>query len=222
MILAGLCLLATVVIYFISKMIYKHSPKVYLTPLLITPIVLVGLLLLTHIPFQSYNLGAKWLTDMLQPATIAFAVPLYKYYPLIKKYASEILLSVLIGALMGMFSSALIAKLFHLDTDLLDSVIPRSVTTPIAMNVSELIGGIPTITAIVVIMTGIIGPIIGHYIIMFFRIDNDIAKGVLFGTGAHGAGTSKAFEINSISGTISSVSMILAALFTLCIAPLVF
>ncbi|GGH78379.1 putative murein hydrolase (TIGR00659 family) [Pullulanibacillus pueri] len=222
MIITLLFILLTLLIYYASKRLYRWSPKVYLTPLLVTPVVIVLLLLVTHVPFHSYNLGGKWLTAMLQPATIAFAVPLYKYFDVLKKHAIEILTSVFIGALMGMLSSALIAKWLHLDVSLMDSMIPRSITTPIAMNVSSLIGGIPTVTAIVVIMTGILGSIIGPLIIRLFHIDNDLARGVLFGTGAHGAGTSKAFELSSISGTISSVSMILAALFTLCLAPLLF
>lgn len=112
-----------------------------------------------------------------------------------------------------------IAKVLHLNTQIVDSLIPRSVTTPIAMGVSESIGGIPAITAVFVIMTGLLGSIIGPIIIQLFRIENEIARGVLLGTGAHGAGTSKAFEFSSITGTISSLSMILAALITLLMVP---
>ncbi|GGE34538.1 hypothetical protein GCM10011391_11520 [Pullulanibacillus camelliae] len=222
MILAALCFILTIAIYYATKVVYRKYTRVYLTPLLITPLALVIIILLGHVPFHTYNAGSKWLSAMLQPATIAFAVPLYKHFDVLKKYAVEILFGVMSGAMMGMLSSALFAKCLHLNASLLDSMIPRSVTTPIAMNVSQLIGGIPTITAIVVILTGILGSIIGPLVIRWFRIDNEIARGVLFGTGAHGAGTSKAFELSAVSGTISSVSMILAALFTLCIAPLVF
>lgn len=118
-----------------------------------------------------------------------------------------------------MTSSALLAKLLHLNNGLMSSIIPRSITTPIAMNVSQAIGGVPTVTAVFVIMTGLIGTIVGPFIVKWLRIDGEIARGILFGTAAHGTGTSKAFELSSLTGTISSISMILAALFTLAATP---
>lgn len=222
MMLGILSLLGTIGIYYGSKKLYQHLPKVYFTPLLITPFVLVVILLSFNLPFQDYNNGGKWLTYLLQPATLAFAVPLYKNFGILKRHAVEILIGVMFGSAVAMASSLLFSRWLHLNAEVSDSIIPRSVTTPIAMNISKVIGGVPTITAVVVIITGILGSIIGPYIIRWFRIDNEIARGVLFGTGAHGAGTSKAFEFSPITGTISSISMIIAALFTLCVAPLIF
>lgn len=219
MILAFISLILTIGLYVGAKWCYKAKPKVYLSPLIVTPLLLIAFLLLTHISYESYNSGAKWLTDLLQPATIAFAVPLYKYFHLLKKYATEILVSVLCGSFVAILSSLFIAKGLHLNTQIVNSLIPRSVTTPIAMGVSENIGGVPTITAVFVIMTGLLGAIIGPIIIRLLRIENDIAKGALLGTAAHAAGTSKAFECSSTAGTISSLSMIIAALITICIAP---
>ncbi|MCI3195352.1 MULTISPECIES: CidB/LrgB family autolysis modulator [Bacillus] len=212
-------LFLTVLVYMGAKKVYARHPKVYTSPLLVTPAVLVGLLLLVNVPYETYNLGGEMLTDMLQPATVAFAIPLYKYFPILKKYAVEIILNVAIGSCIAIISTALIAKWLHLGTGLIDSLVPRSVTTPIAMNVSEMIGGMPAVTAVFVILTALLGTIIGPMVIRYFRIDNEIARGVLLGTSAHGAGTSKAFELSSVSGTISSVSMILAAIMTLCAAP---
>ncbi|MNP58708.1 Inner membrane protein YohK [compost metagenome] len=120
-----------------------------------------------------------------------------------------------------MSSSAVLAKWMHLDITLVTSLIPRSVTTPIAMNVSEVIGGIPNITAVFVIITGLMGAMLGPVVMKMFHIENEVARGVLFGTSAHGTGTSKAFELSSLTGTISSISMILAALFTLGAAPMI-
>lgn len=215
-----LFLILTIGIYLGAKKLYKQKSKIYLNPLLITPLVIVIVLLGFHIPYSDYNGGGKWLTAMLDPATIAFAVPLYKYFPVLKKHAAEILIGVFSGSLIGMGSGVLLSKLFHLDSVLISSMIPRSVTTPIAMDISKIVGGVPAMTAAFVILTGVLGTVIGPLIIRYLRIDNDIARGTLFGTGAHGAGTSVAFEYGSVTGTISSVSMILAALFSLCLAPL--
>lgn len=220
MITGMLYLTFTLAIYLVSKQLYKIRPRVYLSPLLITPLFLIIVLMWNQIPYESYNQGGKWLSAMLQPATIAFAIPLYKYYDVLKKHAIVILVSVLSGSIVAMFSSAFIAEWMHLDSTLVSSLIPRSVTTPIAMNVSQTIGGVPNITAVFVIITGLLGTVIGPMVMKLFRIENEVARGVLFGTSAHGTGTSKAFELSSLTGTISSISMILAALFTLGVAPM--
>lgn len=221
MITGFLSLVATLAIYGISKKLYRFHSKVYLSPLLITPLILVVTLIWLDIPYEHYQSGGQWLSDLLQPATVAFAVPLYKYYNVLKKHAVEILVSVLSGSIVAMFSSAVLAKWMHLDITLITSLIPRSVTTPIAMNVSEVIGGVPNITAVFVIITGLMGATLGPMVMKTFHIDNEVARGVLFGTSAHGTGTSKAFELSSLTGTISSISMILAALFTLGVAPMI-
>ncbi|MED1721206.1 LrgB family protein [Brevibacillus parabrevis] len=213
--------LLTIVIYLTAKRLYRYRPIMLFSPILFTPIVLVVLLLCAQIPYADYNEGGKWLAYMLQPATIAFAVPLYKHYPLLKKHAAQIMISVVSGSAVAVISSAVLALLLHTDQQVLYSLLPRSITTPIAMNVSQMIGGVPSITAVLVLMTGVLGSIIGPYIISYLRISDDIARGVLLGTSAHGAGTSKAFEISPISGTVSSISMIVAALVTQLVAMIV-
>ncbi|MGV3488907.1 MAG: CidB/LrgB family autolysis modulator [Tuberibacillus sp.] len=219
MFLTVFCIVLTIAIYIFSKKIYKRFSKVYLSPLLITPFVIVIILLCTHMPYETYYSGGKWLSFMLQPATIAFAVPLYKHFHILKKHSIEILAGVLSGSTVAIITSMYMAKGLHLSGKIIDSLIPRSVTTPIAMGVAKNIGGIPAVTAVFVIITGLLGATIGPFVIRFFRIDNDIARGVLFGTSSHAAGTSKAFEYGSVSGTISSLSMIIAAIITIFIAP---
>ncbi|MEK3742151.1 LrgB family protein [Brevibacillus sp. FSL K6-0770] len=211
----------TIVIYLTAKRLYRYRPIMLFSPILFTPLLLVVLLLCAQIPYADYNEGGKWLAYMLQPATIAFAVPLYKHYPLLKKHAAQIMISVVSGSAVAVISSAVLALLLHTDQQVLYSLLPRSITTPIAMNVSQMIGGVPSITAVLVLMTGVLGSIIGPYIIAYLRISDDIARGVLLGTSAHGAGTSKAFEISPISGTVSSISMIVAALVTQLVATIV-
>ncbi|AWB46342.1 CidB/LrgB family autolysis modulator [Paenibacillus sp. CAA11] len=220
MIIGLICLLFTLAVYWTSKRVYRAKPRIYLSPLLVTPLVLILCLLAAKIPFESYNKGGKLLTDLLQPATIAFAIPLYKYFNVLKKHAVVIFVSVLSGSIVAMITSAFLGKWMHMDTSLVNSLVPRSVTTPIAMNISQVIGGVPNMTAVFVIITGLLGSLIGPSVLKLFRIENEIARGVLLGTSAHGMGTSKAFEFSSLSGTISSISMILSALITLGVAPL--
>ncbi|MCS7459609.1 LrgB family protein [Paenibacillus doosanensis] len=219
MMIAALSLVGTILLYMLSKRLYRYKPVLLLSPLIVTPVVLVVVLVSTGTTFDSYNSGAHWLSDMLQPATIAFAIPLSKHFDLIKKHAAEILVSVLAGSAVAVASSLWMAEALHMNDQLIYSLLPHSVTTPIAMSVSQTIGGIPTITAVAVMMTGIFGSIIGPTVIRMCRIHNDIARGVLLGTSSHGAGTSKAFEFSSVSGTVSSISMILAAVITLLVAP---
>lgn len=215
MILPTFCLLLTAATYWIVKRFYKSYPKIYFSPLLITPVILILLLLWTGIPYETYNAGAHWISDMIGPATVALAVPIYKNLPILKKHAMTIISSVLFGSTIAIISSAWIAKALHLDTRMIESLAPRSATTPIAMAVSKITGGIPTITAVIVLITGLLGMVLGPIVIRLFRIRNDVARGVLFGTGAHAAGTSKAFEFGSVAGSTSSIAMILTAFFTL-------
>lgn len=216
----GLVFLAlTIGVYLLAKRIYTSSTKMYASPLIITPLLIIGFLLMTGIPYESYNAGGKWLTDLLQPATIAFAIPLHKNFKVLKKHAAEIAAGVLSGTVVAVISSMFLAKWLHLSSDLAASLVPRSVTTPIAMSISQSIGGVPSITAVFVIMTGVLGTMMGPSVLRLFRIDNEIARGVSLGTAAHGTGTSKAFELSSLTGTISSIAMILTALFTIGVAP---
>ena len=134
-----LCLLLTVGIYMVAKKMYRSLPKVYLSPLLITPLLVVGILLVTGTDYATYSSGGKWLSLLLQPATVAFAVPLYTFSMCSKTYF-RIVVSVMTGSIVAVLSSAMLAKWLHLDSGLIHSLIPRSITTPIAMNVSASIG----------------------------------------------------------------------------------
>lgn len=219
MIIAIVCLIATIGAYYGAKWGYMRKPKLYLSPILVVPAILILFLVWADIPLTTYNKGTKVLIDMLEPATIAFAIPLYKYYDVLKKYAVEIIVSVISGSLISIISTIIIAGWFDLSSQIVTSMVPRSITTPIAMGLSQSIGGNPSITAAIVIMTGLIGSMIGPLIIQKLHLHNDISRGILLGTGAHALGTTKAFEFSSKAGAISSISMILAAIFTLGLTP---
>lgn len=221
LILALGCLIITIAVYGLSKRLYRAVPKVYLSPILLTPTVVMIVLLLTGVPYETYHIGTEWLSEMIGPATVAMAVPLYKHLAILKKHALTIMVSVCFGSSLAIISSVWLAKELHLQNQIIDSLALRSTTTPIAMAMTEMLGGTPAITAIFVLMTGLFGMMVGPLIIRLCRIEHDIARGVLFGTSAHTAGTSKAFEFSVVSGSISSVAMIVTAFFTLGTAPLI-
>lgn len=212
-------LLLTLAIYLLSKKVYRTTNKMLLSPLIVCPTVILGLLVSLHIPYENYAEGGQWLTLMLQPATVALAVPLYKYRETVKKYLAEILVSVTGGATIAIVTSVMIAHFMGVSTELVTSLAPRSVTTPIAMSVSELLGGNPSITAVFVVCTGITGTMITSLTLKYAPIKSPVTKGLLYGVSAHATGTAKAYEFGQVEGVIASLAMIFMGIITTVIAP---
>jgi len=209
----------TVIIYWVAKRIYRLYPRLWLTPLLVSPIIVILLLEGSGTRYAEYNKGAGYLTDMIEPATIALAVMLYKHLDVLKKNLMLIAASVCCGAVAAIITSVGFARLFGLDQQMMESLAPRSATTAIAIPISTMLGGMPTITAVATMITGLLGMIVGPLIVKRFRISNPIARGVLFGTSAHSAGISKALEYGAITGSSAGIAMLLTAFITLCAAP---
>ncbi|WP_407311488.1 LrgB family protein [Desulfosporosinus sp. SB140] len=214
--------LLTIIFYYGSKALYGRFRFVLFSPLLVAPAALIIGLLTLHVSYSSYITGGKWLTLLLQPAIVAFALPLYKHYETLKKYLPEIIPSVLAGTFSAFLSSALLGLKANFQPQIIVSLAPRSVTTPIAVDVSNNLGGIPSLTAAFVVLTGLMGLIIGPLVIRLLHLRSPIAKGVLLGTGAHGCGTSAALTLGPLEGTIASLSMIFAGLATILLAPVIF
>lgn len=211
-------ILFTIITYLVYKLIKKAYQKwafPLFHPLLLAPIVLIGLISLLHVSANEYLHDSKWLTHMLGPATVAFAIPIYKHFHLVKKYIWNILISITMGTLVAIFSSFGLSELIHVKSDFITSVLPRSITTPIAIEVSKEIGGLPTLTTVFVILTGVIGGAFGPMIIRALSIKTPIAKGLALGMAAHGAGTNKALEYGEQEATFSTLAMIFAAWITL-------
>lgn len=205
----------TYIIYRLTKYAYKKWSFPLFHPLLLSPILLIVFISLLNISPDQYLSSSKGLTHMLGPATVAFAIPIYKHFHLLKKYLGTILVSISIGTVVAILSSFTLSLFIHLKSDFLISILPRSITTPIAIEVSKEIGGLPTLTTVFVILTGVIGGIIGPMVIKWFSIHTPIAKGLALGMGAHGVGTNKAMEFGEQEATFSTLAMILAAWITL-------
>jgi len=204
----------TFIFYKVTKWCYKKWKNPLLHPLLLSPLLLILFISCLHIPAGKYLESSRILTHLLGPATIAFAVPIYKHKHLIKKYFGIMLISVTTGTVVAITSSYFLSQLINLRADFIISILPRSITTPIAIEVSQEIGGLPPLTTVFVIITGIIGGIIGPYAIKLLSLKSPIAKGLALGMGAHGVGTTKAMEFGEQEATFSTLAMILAAWIT--------
>ncbi|MCD7035179.1 LrgB family protein [Metabacillus sp. GX 13764] len=210
-----LAIAVTYLVYLAAKRLNRQFKKIWTHPLILCPLALICLLMLFKLPASDYMASSALLTDMLGPATAAFAIPIYKHRALIKQHAGIIISSVAAGSLAAIFSSYFMTLLIKANSEWILSVLPRSITTPIAIEVSKEIGGLPALTTVFVIITGIAGGVVGPMIIKWMSVRSPIARGLMFGMAAHGVGTSKALEYGELEGTFSSLSMITAGVMTL-------
>ena len=177
-------------------------------PLLIAITLIILVLNIFHIPVESYQQGGNIISLFLGPATAVLAVSVYSQLETLKKNLLPIIAGCLAGAIASMGSALLLCKAFGLDDKLVASMIPKSVTTPIAMEVSKNLGGIVPVTIAAVILTGIMGAVLAPILIRLFRIDNSVAAGVAIGASSHAVGTSKAIEIGETEGAMSGITAI--------------
>jgi len=213
--------LFTVAVYALSKALYARIRKLYLTPLIVTPAIVIAALLLSGSTYESFNRGSHWIGEMIGPATISLAVTLHKHMAVMKKNARAIAIGVTAGGLAAVAVSAGLARLFGLALPVVDSLAPKSATTPVAISVSGALGGMPTVTAVATLATGLTGMLLGPLLVRWMRIRSSVGQGVLFGTAAHAAGIAKAFEYGPIAGACAGIAMVCTAFVTLCAAPLI-
>ncbi|OON41687.1 murein hydrolase effector protein LrgB [Izhakiella australiensis] len=215
------CLLATLVIYYLNKKLYRRWHTLLLMPLVMTPLILVALLLLTHISWQSYIGDSHWLLWLLGPATLAFAVPVYENLPLIRRHWLSLTAGVITATLVAVLSSVWLARLLTLPEQIQRSLAVRSITTPFALAAAKQIGGQPDLVALFVVITGVFGMAIGDVLFLRLAIKQGMAKGAGFGAASHGAGTARAYELGQQEGVVSSLVMMLSGIVTVVIAPFI-
>lgn len=212
----------SVAAYAVGVWIYRKTKLALFNPLLLSIIIVCVVMLIFHIDYGSYNQGGQFITLLLTPATVVLAVPLYDQMKLIKKYAPVILVSIAVGSVCSMCSVFALCKLFGLDKALVASLMPKSITTAIAIGVSQNLGGIQAVTVVAVILSGIVGAIVGPPLFKLLRIKNRVAVGLAMGTASHAVGTSKALELGEDEGAMSSLSVVVAGILTVILAPLLF
>lgn len=213
--------LITIGLYFFSKSLHRRKPVWWLMPIALTPILIGSVVLLLHADYQDYFHGTQWLVMLVGPVTVSFAIPIYEQRALIREHWPILLIGVLTGSIAALASSWGLAMLLGLDENLRLSLLPRSISTPFAMVVSRGIGGTPDLTAIFVVLTGILGAIIGEFILTRAQINSAIARGACLGAAAHAAGTAQAHKMGATEGAIASLVMILTGLFNVLIVPFI-
>lgn len=206
-------------IFFFAKLLQKKTGLVLLNPILLTIALLIIFLKMTNISYETYNKGGHLIEFWLRPAVVALGVPLYLQLEMIKKQLLPILLSQLAGCIVGVISVVLIAKFMGASQEVILSLAPKSVTTPIAMEVTKAIGGIPSLTAAVVVAVGLLGAICGFKTMKIMRVGSPIAQGLSMGTAAHAVGTSTAMDISSKYGAYASLGLTLNGIFTALLTP---
>ena len=208
-------------IYYVARQIQKWTGWVVLNPILITIAALIALLQLTGISYETYEQGGQYIEFWLKPAIVALGVPLYQNLGQIRRQLLPILMSQLVGCLVGIVSVTLIASALGASHEVIVSLAPKSVTTPIAMEVCKAAGGIPSLTAAIVVIVGLFGAIFGFKILEVWHVRNPFSQGISMGTAAHAVGTSRAMEKGETYGAYSSLGLILNGVLTALLTPFV-
>jgi len=211
---------ATLAVYFAAKAAYRRHRRWWLMPILPTSLVLGAMLLLLHVPYPQYSQATHWLAGLLGPATVAFAVPIYQHRALVRRQWRVLLLAMLAGSATAVVTGWLLASALGLDGALRLSLLPRSISTPFAVSVSDDIGGIPELTAVFVVLTGLLGGVVGDLMLARLPLRSPLARGAALGIAAHGAGTARAYEVGQQEGSVAGLTMVLVGLLNVLLAPL--
>ena len=211
----------TLLAYQLALWVFRRSSgSAWANPVLIAIVVITTFLWLTGMPYESYFEGAKFIHFMLGPITVALAIPLFSYWGRLKRMAFPLVVALLAGSATAVLTATGIAWALGASSATIFSLAPKSVTTPIAMGVAERIGGIPSLTAVMVILTGIIGAIGFPAVFRLLRVRDHAAQGFAIGIAAHGLGTARAFMVSEEMGAFSALAMGLNGLLTAVVLPL--
>lgn len=210
--------LISLITYELGTILKNKTKLIIFNPLLVSMFLIIGILTFFKIPYSSYVLGSKYITYLLTPATICLAVPLYEKISLLK--ANFIAIS--LGILSGVFTSILVifslSLVFNLSNAEYVTLLPKSITTAIGIDLTKEFGGYPDITVTSIVITGVFGNVFAEKILKLFSITNPIAKGIGIGTSSHAMGTSKAIELGETEGAMSSLAIVVAGIFTVIFA----
>lgn len=213
-------ILLTIIAFEFGLYVQKRTKLIFMNPLMIAVIVIMLILVLFQIDLEAYQKGGSIINLFLGPATVVLAVPLYQQLHSLKNYFIPIMIGVFVGSMVAMLSTLLCCWLFQFDLELSASLLPKSITTPIGIAVSEELGGIPAITVMSILVTGLFGTIMAEVVFRIFRLKHPIAKGIALGTSSHAIGTTKAIQLGKVEGAMSSLAIGVSGIITVFIAPL--
>lgn len=210
----------SLIAYMFGAFLKKKLKWGFINPLLISIIITILVLVTANVDYEVYNKGAVYLSWLLTPATVCLAIPLYEQLGLLKKNYKAVFAGIFSGVVTSLTTVLVLSKIMNLTHKEYVTLLPKSITTAIGMGVSEELGGYVTITVAVIVVTGVLGNVIGELIFKLFKIQEPIAKGLALGTSSHAIGTAKAMEIGTIEGAMSSLSIAVAGILTVVMASL--
>nr|WP_153735554.1 LrgB family protein [Aquibacillus halophilus] len=214
-------IVGTVAVYIGARKINKRYPYPLTLPILISSMLIVLVLVTFQIPYETYHIGGQWIEKLLGPAVVALAVPLYKQRKILKAYLISLLAGTIVGSIVGISSGLLFTYWAKFDKEIIHSVIPKSVTTPVAIKIIDSIGGNPTLTSILVIIAGMSGSILYTNLYKLLKITHPIARGVGMGSSSHAIGTAQMVDDSEQETVISTVAMTISAIVVSVLAPIV-
>ena len=210
----------TLLAYLGSRWLYRRTERYLLSPLILVPVVLLAVAVPLHTGYAEYARNTHWLMSVLGPVTVAFAVPIWQQRALLARHWPALSLGMLVGSAASIGSSWALAHALSLDNQVSLSLLPRSITTPFAMPLAHDLGGVPELTAVFVMFTGVLGALMGGVLLKYLPLRTPLARWALFGVGAHGAGVSRAHEVGGEEGSVAGLVMVLTGIFNLFMAPL--
>lgn len=211
----------TIGLYLLAGKLKEKWPKNPLfTPLVFAIVAIILLLLVTGIPQETYNAGGQLFSLFVTPATVALAIKLEKNFIYLKKYYTAILTGIFSGVLLHTIMIYAFGLLFQFDMEMIATLVPKSITTAIAVGVSGSLGGIVSLTVAVVVFTGVIGAVVGPTVFKFAKIVDPVAQGVALGSSSHAMGTTKAIELGDVQGAMSGMAIVVTGIIVVILAPL--
>lgn len=213
-------LFLTMACFIFFNFLQSKLKSIFFNPILMTILFIILILKIFDIPYEVYEVANVPITFLLGPATVSLALPLYRNWDIFKRNSLTLCIGIFVGTVTAVSSVYLFSKLFGIDNEIMLSILPKSITTPIGIEISETIGGIPSLTVALIILTGIIGNTIGPSVIKILKIKDSIAVGAAFGTSSHAIGTSKAIQMGDLEGAISGISISLAGIISSILIPI--
>lgn len=215
-----LWIVLTAGLYLVAGKLNAKWPNPLFTPLVFSIIVIILILLVTDVSLETYRSGGQFFSLFVTPATVALAIKLEKNFVYLKKYYKAILTGIFSGVIFHTLMIYLFALLFHFDRSMVATLIPKSITTAIAVGVSGSLGGIVSLTVAVVVFTGVIGALVGPTVFKVFKINDPVAQGIALGSSSHAMGTAKAIELGEVQGAMSGLSIVVTGIVVVILVPL--
>lgn len=209
----------TVLAFEIGKWINAKTKNPLVNPLLVAILLIIGFLKVTNIPYETYKMGGDFITFFIGPATVAMVLDLYNNIDLLKSNLMPVFVGIILGSIFSLVFTVIITKFIGIDRELIVSLLPQSVTTAIAISLSEEYAGLVALTAIVVVIRGITGAVIAEPTMKIFKVSDPVAQGVSIGTSSHAVGTSEARKLGKAQGGFSGLSVAVAGIVTAVMMP---